>query len=156
MSPEYPPGTFDQAKVEARADVVTFTTDPLEEDLEVTGRVRAWLHASTDGPSTDWVVRVCDVDGEGISRNVCDGILRASTVAGRADDFEVDLWSTSIVFRAGHRLRVQVTSSCFPRWDRDLNTGEPVETATRARTARQTIHHGASRIILPVIPRRAG
>ena len=153
MSPEYPAGMFDQAQIESRADVVTFTSEPLAADLEVTGRVRACLHASTDGPSTDWVVRLCDVDEAGISRNVCDGILRAATVAGAATDLEIDLWSTSIVFRAGHRLRVQVTSSCFPRWDRNLNTGEPAETATTARVAQQTIHHGPSRIVLPVVPR---
>ena len=158
MSPEYPAGVFDQAKVEARADVLLYTSAPLDDDLEVTGRVRAVINATTDGPSTDWVVRLCDVDANGVSRNVTDGILRAETVPNMAGEFEVDLWSTSMVFAKGHRLRVQVTSSCFPRWDRNLNTGEPAEVATTPRVAHQRVHHGSgtgSRIVLPVVPRDA-
>ncbi|MFD0746587.1 CocE/NonD family hydrolase [Phytohabitans flavus] len=157
MSPEYPAGVFDQAKIEGRDDVLTYTSAPLEEDLEVTGRVRARLHAATDGPSTDWVVRLCYVDPGGVSRNVTDGILRVSAASDQVTEYEVDLWSTSMVFRAGHRVRVQVTSSCFPRWDRNLNTGESTATATRPRVAHQTIHHGVfspSQIILPVVPQR--
>ena len=155
MTPEYHAGVFNQEHVEERDDVLVYTSEALVHDLEVTGRVTAWLRATTDGPSTDWVVRLCDVDQSGVSRNIADGILRAQTINGRASDFEVDLWSTSFVFQAGHRIRVQVTSSCFPRWDRNLNTGESVETATVARKAMQTIHEGgisASRILLPVIP----
>ena len=155
MTAEYHAGPFNQEHVEERDDVLVYTSETLAHDLEVTGRVTAWLRATTDGPSTDWVVRLCDVDESGVSRNIADGIVRAQTVSGQASDFEVDLWSTSFVFLAGHRIRVQVTSSCFPRWDRNLNTGEPVETATVARKAMQTIHEGgisASRILLPVIP----
>ncbi|WP_329600017.1 CocE/NonD family hydrolase [Streptomyces pseudovenezuelae] len=151
----YRAGPLDQAPVEAREDVLVYTSEPLTEDLEVTGRVRAFLHAATDAPSTDWVVRLCDVDEKGVSRNVVDGILRADTTPGEFAEHAVDLWSTSYLFRAGHRLRVHVTSSSFPRWDRNLNTGEPVETATDFRPARQDIAHDAarpSRIVLPVVP----
>jgi predicted acyl esterase len=93
-----------------------------------------------------------------LSRNIADGIVRS---VARPDEFStqcVDLWSTSHVLRAGHRIRVQVTSSNFPRWARNFNTGEPVEDGTQIRTAEQQVAHDAawpSRIILPVIPNGA-
>lgn len=153
---EFRPGPLDQAAVEAREDVLVFTTELLTEDVEVTGRVLAVLFAATDGPSTDWVARLCDVDEMGVSRNVADGIVRVrAATPGEAAERVVDLWSTSIVFWAGHRIRVQVTSSNFPRWDRNLNTGEPEESATTARVARQQVFHDParpSRIVLPVVP----
>ncbi|MFF8395259.1 CocE/NonD family hydrolase [Streptomyces sp. NPDC016172] len=156
MSDEFRPGPLDQTAVEGREDVLVFTTEPLTEDVEVTGRVRAVLFAATDGPSTDWVARLCDVDENGVSRNVTDGIVRVrAATPGEAAEHVVDLWSTSIVFRTGHRIRVQLTSSNFPRWDRNLNTGEPEEDATTARVARQQVFHDParpSRIVLPVVP----
>ncbi|MER6184913.1 CocE/NonD family hydrolase [Streptomyces sp. NPDC001652] len=156
MTDDFRPGPLDQAAVEAREDVLVFTSEPLAEDLEVTGRVRAVLFAATDGPSTDWVARLCDVDENGVSLNVTDGIVRVrAATPGGAAEHVVDLWSTSIVFKAGHRIRVQVTSSNFPRWDRNLNTGEPEESATTARTARQQVFHDParrSRVVLPVVP----
>lgn len=135
MSNEFPPGPLDQAGVEARPDVLVYTTDPLTEDLEVTGRVRAHLTAATDAPTTDWVVRLCGVDRGGVSRNIVDGIVRAVATPGEFTEQVVDLWSTSYVFRAGHRIRVHVTSSNFPRWDRNLNTGEPSDRGTQSRPA---------------------
>jgi putative CocE/NonD family hydrolase len=133
LTDDFRPGPLNQASVEAREDVLVFTTEPLTEDVEVTGRVRAVLFAATDGPSTDWVARLCDVDEHGVSRNVTDGIVRIrAAIPGEPAEHVVDLWSTSIVFRAGHRIRVQITSSNFPRWDRNLNTGEPEESATTA------------------------
>ncbi|MEU6373528.1 CocE/NonD family hydrolase [Streptomyces sp. NPDC046909] len=156
MADDFPPGPLDQAPVEAREDVLVFTTEPLTEDIEVTGRVKAVLFAATDGPSTDWVARLCDVDEHGVSRNVTDGIVRVrAATPGEVSERVVDLWSTSIVFRAGHRIRIQVTSSNFPRWDRNLNTGEPEDSATTARVARQQVFHDSarpSRIVLPVVP----
>ncbi|MFF4028778.1 CocE/NonD family hydrolase [Streptomyces sviceus] len=156
LSDEFRPGPLDQTAVEARKDVLVFTTEPLTEDVEVTGRVRAVLFAATDGPSTDWVTRLCDVDESGVSRNVTDGIVRVrAATPGEPAEHVVDLWSTSIVFRAGHRIRLQVTSSNFPRWDRNLNTGEPEESAITARVAQQQIFHDPdqpSRIVLPVVP----
>ena len=165
MSDEFRPGPLDQADVESREDVLVFTTEPLEEAVEVTGQVRAVLFAATDAPSTDWVARLCDVDEHGVSRNVADGIVRVRSASaagpasahepGEPEEHVVDLWSTSMVFLPGHRIRVQVTSSNFPRWNRNLNTGEPEESATTMRTARQRIFHDAarpSRIVLPVVP----
>lgn len=151
MSNEFRPGPLGQSPIELRPDVLVYSTAPLTGDVEVTGRVRA----ATDAPSTDWVVRVCDVDPAGASRNIVDGIVRSQAQPDEFTPQDVDLWSTSHVFRAGHRIRVQVTSSNFPRWARSLNTGEPVEDGTHARTALQRIAHDAarpSRLILPVIP----
>jgi putative CocE/NonD family hydrolase len=155
MATEFPAGPFDQRDTEARDDVIVFTTEPLAEDLEITGRVRATLFVSTDGPSTDWVARLCEVDAKGVSRNIVDGITRVHTEPGRVDEVEIDLWSTSIVIKAGHRLRVQITSSNFPRWDRNLNTGEAVIDGTQMRAAKQRIFHDRerpSRLTLPVVP----
>jgi putative CocE/NonD family hydrolase len=155
MATDFPAGPFDQRNTEARDDVLVFTTEPLEEDLEITGRVHATLFASTDGPSTDWVVRLCEVDDNGVSRNIVDGISRVHTEPGRVDEVAIDLWSTSVVIRAGHRLRVHVTSSNFPRWDRNLNTGEPVTAGITTRVAQQRVYHDRSRpsrIVLPVVP----
>jgi putative CocE/NonD family hydrolase len=148
----FPAGPRDQAHVEARDDVCVFTSEPLQRDLEVTGRIRVVLHAESSAPSTDWVARLCDVHPDGRSFNLCDGILRVEQGADHLHEIEIDLWSTSNVFFAGHRLRVQVTSSNFPRWDRNLNTGNQRE--PRWQTARQHIHHDTqcpSWIELPVV-----
>jgi len=99
-------------------------------------------------------VRLCEVDAAGVSRNIADGITRVHTEASRIDEVEVDLWSTSIVIRKGHRIRIHVTSSNFPRWDRNLNTGEPVNEGTTMRVAHQRIFHDRDRpshIALPIV-----
>ena len=147
-----PAGTFDQSAIECRDDVLVFTTDPLVEDVEVTGQVTATIQVSTDAPTTDWVVRLCDVHPDGASYNVCDGITRVASAPGEPHTVEVDLWSTSILFKAGHRIRIDVTSSSFPRWDRNLNTIDGFETGDMT-VARQTVHLGGrSYVTLPVIP----
>ncbi|QHE69858.1 CocE/NonD family hydrolase [Rhodococcus sp. WAY2] len=155
MSTQFPAGPKDQATVESRSDVLVFSTPVLTEDLEITGKVTAELFAATDGPTTDWVVRLCDVDENGISYNIVDGITRVTTEPESIDKADIDLWSTSIVIKAGHRLRVHVTSSNFPRWDRNPNTDTEVDDASKFRVARQSIHHNAvhpSHLVLPVIP----
>ena len=152
MWPRYPAGPRDQAAVEARSDVCVFTSEPLQRDLEVTGPVRVVLHADTSAPSTDWVARLCDVHPDGRSYNLCDGIVRVAQAADARGSIEIDLWSTSNVFFAGHRLRVHVTSSSFPRWDRNLNTGRQSE--PRHDLARQRVRHASERpsyIDLPVV-----
>jgi putative CocE/NonD family hydrolase len=148
----YPAGPMDQGRVEDRADVLVFTSAPLEEDIEVTGRVRMVMHAASSASSTDWVARLCDVHPDGRSFNICDGILRVSEGADECARREIDLWSTSNVFLRGHRIRVHVTSSSFPRWDRNLNTGNQRE--SRHEVARQCLFHTAGRpsyIELPVV-----
>ena len=156
MSTQFPAGPKDQAAIENRPDVLVFSSPVLDEDLEITGRVTANLFAATDGPTTDWVVKLCDVDENGVSLNIVDGISRVTTEPERIDKNEVDLWSTSIVIKAGHRLRVHVTSSNFPRWDRNLNTDVGGDDPTKFRVAQQIIYHDAlrlSHLVLPVIPR---
>jgi predicted acyl esterase len=90
-----------------------------------------------------------------VSRNIIDGVLRVRYKPGVTEEHDIDLWSTSVVIRAGHRFRIQVTSSNFPRWDRNTNTGEPPEDATTFRVAHQRIFHDSSRgsrVLLPVVP----
>jgi putative CocE/NonD family hydrolase len=149
----HPPGPMDQTAIESREDVLTFTSAPLARELEVTGRIRAVLVVESSAPSTDWVARLCDVHPDGRSINLCDGIVRVDNSAQNPTHYEIDLWSTSNVFLQGHRLRVHVTSSSFPRWDRNLNTGR--QDSPGHAVARQRIHHGAERpcfIELPVVP----
>jgi len=122
------------------------------------------LFASSSAPDTDWVVRLCDVWPDGRSLSVCDGILRARyrdsltsptlLTPGEVYRFEVDLWSTAQVFKAGHRVRVHVTSSDFPRYDRNLNTGGPFGAESHANVAINTVFHDegrASHLILPML-----
>lgn len=165
MAPAFPAGPQSQAPVEARPDVLCFTTDPLPQDLPVTGRIMVRLWAASSAPDTDFVARVCDVWPDGRSFNLTDGIIRARhrcmhtgeppspIEPGRPYEFDIDLWSTCHVFKAGHRVRLQVTSSNFPRWDRNLNTGETPATATGMQVAHQTVFHERdrpSRVVLPV------
>jgi len=167
MAPEYLTGPRDQRAIEARPDVLTYTTDVLERDMEVTGPVTVSLWACSSAPDTDFVARLVDVYPDGRAYNLTDGILRARYRRGFSNEvflepgvperFDIDLWATSNVFRAGHRVRLQVTSSNFPRWDRNPNTGHRFGTDSLAdlRTAEQTILHDAdhpSHVLLPVVP----
>lgn len=147
-------GALDQRQVEEREDVLVFTSDVLTENVEVTGRVSATLAVQTDGPTTDWVVRLCDVHPNGRSYVVTDGITRVHAEPGETMSVEVDLWSTSMLFKKGHRIRVQVTSSCFPRWDRNLNTADGLKTG-EMRVANQILRLGGgtqSFLTLPIVP----
>lgn len=159
-----PGGACDHRPIDARC--LTYTSAPLESELEVTGPVTAVLYASSSALDTDWVVRLEDVHPDGYSRNLCDGILRARyrdsfedpqpLEPGTIYRFEVDLWATSNAFLPGHRIRVVVTSSCFPRFDRNLNTGGPIHREASGVVAVNTVLHDElqpSHIILPVIER---
>ena len=154
-------GPTDHRPVEGR--MLTYTTPPLERDLSVVGPVGAVLYAASSARDTDWVVRLCDVWPDGRSLSVCDGILRARyrhslarpepLAPGQVERFAVDLWATAQVFRAGHRLRVEVTSSDFPRYDRNLNTGGPIGQEARGVVAENTVCHDAehpSHLLLPL------
>ena len=165
MSPEFPSGPYDQRAIESRPDVLTYTTAPLERDTEVTGPVSVELWACSSAPDTDFVARLVDVYPDGRAYNLTDGIIRARyrdyplaesfIEAGRPYRFNIDLWATSNVFKAGHRVRVQITSSNFPRWDRNPNTGHPFGQDAELRTADQTILHDRehpSHILLPLVP----
>lgn len=140
MTADFPAGPVDQARVERRSDVLTYTSPPLDRPVEVIGRVTASIVASSDAAAADWVVRLCDVAPDGVSRNLTDGILRDHELTG---EHAVDLWSTAHTFLPGHRIRVQVTSSCFPRWA--PNPHAP-------GTVWRNVHPG-SRVLLPVTRR---
>ncbi|WP_320669476.1 CocE/NonD family hydrolase [Patulibacter defluvii] len=146
----YRRGPLDQARVEARDDVLVFSSAPLTGELEVTGRVRVVLHAESSAPTTDWVARLCDVHPDGRSYGVCDGVVRLLAGADRLRSVGIDLWSASHAFLRGHRLRLQVASSSFPRWDRNLGAGD----GPRGVAARQLVHHDGERrswVELPVV-----
>ncbi|MGQ9631733.1 MAG: CocE/NonD family hydrolase [bacterium] len=160
-----PWGARDQREVESREDVLVYTSDPLREDLEVTGPVKVILYASTDVPDTDFTAKLVDVDTTGYAVNICDGIIRTRyreswenpklLEPGKIYKFEIDLWATSNVFLRGHRIRVEVSSSNFPRFDRNLNTGGELGTEDRWQVAHQRIYHDAERpshILLPIVP----
>jgi hypothetical protein len=160
------PGPADQRPNEARADVLVYSTPPLEKDLEVTGFITAEIHAATSAADTDFTAMLVDVDPSGYARYLADGIVRARyrhsrehaepIQPGRTLTYAIDLWATSNVFKAGHRVRLYVSSSNFPRFNRNPNTGEPMVGATRMVKARQTIYHDRehpSALVLPVVPR---
>jgi putative CocE/NonD family hydrolase len=165
MNSLFGPGARDQRALEARADVLTYTSEPLARDVEVTGPLAVKLWAASDAPDTDFVARLIDVYPDGFAQPLADGIIRARyrngltptpIEPGAAYEFTIDLWSTSNVFKAGHQIRVEIASASFPRWDRNPNTGAPFGQNADMRPARQTILHDAahpSHIILPVIPR---
>jgi len=164
LPPQYPAGPVEQSALLARRDVLSYTSEPLGSALEITGPVRAVLYVTTSGRDTDFVVKLCDVHPDGRCFNVCDGVLRLSLRDGRQRTpvepgallrVEVDLWSTAMVFRAGHRLRVLVTSSDFPRYDRNPNTFEPAHEAVTLMPVVQQVFATAthaSHLLLPEIP----
>jgi putative CocE/NonD family hydrolase len=160
-----PWGPHDQRCAEMRGDVLCYTSAPLKEDLEVTGPIKVMLHAATDAPDTDFTAKLVDVWPTGYAMNLCDGIVRARFREGfaqprllepnRVYEYQIDLGVTGNVFRKGHSLRVEISSSNFPRFDRNLNTGEPLGAGAQMRQARQTVYHERaypSHIVLPVIP----
>lgn len=172
-NPENPVPAFDGSPqdhqpIERRDDVLVFTGPELREPLEVTGDIKAVLYASSDAPDTDFVARLCDVHPDGRSINICDGIVRARyreglhqevlMTPGTICEFDITMGVTANTFLPGHRLRLEVTSSCFPRFNRNLNTSEPIATGTRLQCARQTIYHSRaypSRVLLPVVSSEA-
>jgi len=163
-----PMGPADQRGVERRNDVLVYTSAPLSGDLEVTGPVRLTLWAATTTVDTDFTAKLVDVYPDGLAINLCDGLARARYRASLVQpepitpdqvyQYTIAVGSTSNLFRAGHRLRLEVSSSNFPQYDRNLNTGQEVGVGTLASrvTATQTVYHDAARpswLLLPVIPR---
>jgi putative CocE/NonD family hydrolase len=162
----FPPGAFDQRGVEARSDVLVYKTPPLAGDTEVTGPVRLHLWAETTAPDTDFTAKLVDIYPDGYTRNLTDGIIRARyrhgtdlarpITAGEPLEYTIDLWATSNLFRAGHRIGLEVSSSNFPRFDRNLNTGHELGADAEMLPAIQTIYHDRerpSRLVLPIVPR---
>ncbi|MBI1737463.1 MAG: CocE/NonD family hydrolase [Candidatus Rokubacteria bacterium] len=159
-----PGGAFDQRPVEARRDVLVYTTAPLTEPVEVTGPITMKLWAVSSAPDTDFTAKLVDVEPSGYARNLTDGIVRAryreSTSRasliepGRVYEYTIDLWATANVFKTGHRIRLEVSSSNFPRFDRNPNTGRALGADAELRPAMQTVLHDAahpSHVVLPVV-----
>ncbi len=156
----------DRREIQQRPDVLVYTSDPLTAPLEVTGPVTAVLYISTSAKDTDFTAAVSDVQPDGTARALTDGIIRARyrksrttpelLVPGTRHEVRIDVGATGNVFLPGHRIRLEVSSSNFPRYDRNPNTGAPFATDATTVTARQTVFHerdAASHLILPVIPR---
>jgi len=145
-------GRLDNTKLEARQDVLTYTTAAIEDDVEVIGDVRAEIWFRSSQPFADVFVRLCDVDPRGRSYNVCDGLVSV-TGADEITCATVQLWPTAYRFARGHRIRIQVSSGAFPRYNRNPGTGEPRAIATTLRAADQKVFHDPehpSAIILPI------
>jgi hypothetical protein len=158
------PGPYDQRILETRDDVMVYTGDVLKHDIEVTGPIVFNLFASSSAVDTDFVVKLADVYPDGRSINISEGIIRARfrnnvwgepelIEPGRVYEFSIDMIATSNVFKKGHRIKIYLTSSNFPLWDRNLNTGNNPAYDTQIKIAHQTIFHDSlrpSHIILPV------
>jgi putative CocE/NonD family hydrolase len=158
-------GPMDQRPVENRADVLVYTSAPLKQDLEVTGPIQVELYASTSAPDTDFTAKLVDVFPNGEARNLTDGVLRVRyrhgldkvelARPGEVYPLTIDAGVTSNVFLKGHSIRVEISSSNFPRFDRNLNTGKPLADETVLNQAAQRVYHGAiypSQVLLPVVP----
>ena len=161
------PGPIDQRVLERRDDVLVYTSEPLDHDLEVIGPVEMVLYAASSALDTDFIVRLCDVYPDGRSIFLTEGIIRARyrgsvegesvelLEPGEVAEYRIRCYPVANVFKRGHCIRLDVTSSSFPRFSRNLNTGEDVGTGTRMQVAHQTVLHTSvypSRVVLPVIP----
>jgi hypothetical protein len=159
-----PAGPRDQRSIEWRKDILVYTSDYAEQELEVTGPVKIVLYASSDAVDTDFVVKLIDVHPDGRSIGMAEGVVRARyreslskpqlLEPGKVYTFTIDLIGTSHVFLPGHRIRVDVTSSHFPQYDRNPNIGEPFGQTATVKVARQAVYHTASQpshVVLPVV-----
>jgi predicted acyl esterase len=157
----YEPGSVDVSEIQQRPDVLTYTTEPLEDDLDVVGPLRLVLYASSSAIDTDFAARLSDVFPDGRAIQLQNGVLRTRhrnvhgepelLEPGRVHRLEIDMWATANRFTAGHRLRVDISSADFPRYDRNTNLGGEDGAPVRAE---QTIHHDAERpshLLLPVV-----
>ena len=162
-----PAGPRDQHAVEARDDVLIYSTGALTQDMEVTGPVSLTIYVKSSAVDTDFTAKLVDVWPNGFAQNLTEGILRARyrnsqekpelTKPGEIYPLTIDLWSTSNVFKQGHKLRLEVSSSNFPRFDRNFNTGEASQSSSHMATATNAILHDAehpSALLLPVVPKR--
>jgi uncharacterized protein len=161
----FPPGPLDQATVEERPDVLVYTSPPLAEDVEVTGFIKALLYVSTSANDTDFTAKLVDVEKDGKPLSVTDGVLRLRyrlslekpvfVKRNNAYQITIDAGVTSYVFSAGHRIRLEVSSSNFPRFDRNMNSSASNAGVTKMAKAKQSVFHEKdypSALILPIIP----
>lgn len=153
----------DRREMEKRSDVICYTTEPLDSDTELTGPVKAVIYASSSAVDTDFTVTLVDIFKDGTANQIQDGIVRAAyrdgtyrpspIVPGRVYEYAIDLAATSYLVKAGHRIRVEISSSCFNRYDRNTNTGERFGYAVETKVAEQVIQHSRdhpSHVLLPL------
>ncbi|MBV9142226.1 MAG: CocE/NonD family hydrolase [Pseudonocardiales bacterium] len=161
-------GPYDQRAVERRGDVLVYTTAPLTADTEVTGPISVTLYASSSAPDTDWTAKLVDVHPDGTAVNLNNGIQRASfresssaptlIEPGTVYQYTITVWPTSNLFRVGHRIRLEISSSDFPQFDPNPNTGSWLGESTATQVAHQSVLHDPehpSALVLPVIPTSA-
>jgi hypothetical protein len=159
-------GPDDYRPVERRDDVLVYSTEPLSEPMEVCGPLKVQLYAASSARDTDWTAKILDVHPDGFAQRLNDGIVRAryrNSMAkeiilepGRVESYDIDAWSTCVLLGEGHRLRLEISSSAFPKFDRNLNTGGPVGKETKGIVAEQRVFHDherPSRLLIPVVPR---
>jgi putative CocE/NonD family hydrolase len=157
-------GPFDQRSIERRDDVLVYSTPSLDSDLDITGPVTVHLFASSSAPDTDFWAQLTDVSPNGYSMHLTEGIIRGRyrkslekqelLEPGRVYEFEIDLWITCNLFQRGHRVRLDVSSSSFPKYDRNPNTGHQFGIDTTLEVAHQKIFHNMeypSYVLLPII-----
>ncbi len=160
-------GPDDYRSVEERGDVLVYTGEPLTDDMEVCGPIRVRLAAASSVRDTDFMAKLIDVWPNGFAQRLNDGMVRArfregmdkpSLIdPGRVYDYDLDLWNTCQLYRKGHRIRIEISSSAFPKYDRNLNTGEALGQTARMQVAEQKIHHDREHptyVVLPVVPRK--
>ena len=153
-------GVFRQNQIEMRSDILVYTSEPLAQDTEITGAIQLVLYVSTTATNTDFTGKLVDVFPDGSAYNISDGILRKAYAsrmrASDLDEITIDLWPTSYVLGKGHRLRLEISSSNYPHFDRNPNTGRTISVETASVTAHQTIYHDVKRpshLVLPFISR---
>ena len=159
-------GPDDYSAIERRDDVLVYTTEPLKEEVEVTGPVRVDLYSSSSVLDTDFMAKLVDIWPSGFVQRLCDGMVRARFREGmdrpsliepeKIYQFSIDCWNTCQVFKTGHRIGLEISSSAFPKFDRNLNTGAPLGITTEMAIAEQRIYHDGehqSAVVLPIIPK---
>jgi len=157
-------GPDDYAAIERRDDVLVYITEPLAADLEVTGPLRVELYAASSAPDTDFMAKLVDIWPSGFTQRIADGMVRARfrdgldrpslIEPGKIYRYAINCWNTAQVFRAGHRIGLEIASSAFPKYDRNLNTGAPLGQTSALAVAEQQIYHDAehpSRVVLPLV-----
>ena len=146
--------------------MLVYVTEPLAADSEVTGPIKVDLYASSSAPDTDFMAKLLDVWPTGLRQRLCDGMMRARfrdgmdkpslIEPGKIYHYTIDCWNTSQVFKPGHRIGLEIASSAFPKYDRNLNTGAPLGVTTEMAVAEQRIYHDEghlSAVMLPIVPR---
>ena len=160
-------GPDDYRPVERRDDVLVYTSDAVTQDTEVCGPIKVTLYAASSAVDTDYTAKLIDVWPNGFAERLSDGIVRARfrngmekeelIQPGTIYEYHIDAWNTCQMYKVGHRIRVEISSSAFPKYPRNLNTGEPLGRTTKTQIAQQIIYHDAqhpSRVTLPIVPEK--